>query len=664
MTLHSDASPSRNLVPLTDSTFGSLDVVKNSLGQNTPVHDYEILYEVTESSEFGDIILADDDKMRRSRPLATFSHKDVVENRVAFKIGSEIRKQEVLMIALKVRNTVTRQEQTMKVQITADPVNFFVPQVQMKERIVVTGRETEVTLTSNLLSISSSQVKANHVECRVEAPVGSGGGFFYENHLKTTKFTLSELLKGRLVYVNTNNERYWDNVVLVVKAAENQTRVLLQIMVNPSDDQEPRRVRESQLSPFLLLIGHDWKVLSPRHMFHTDPDSPLGAITYRLRDLSGENIQFRKWNPGFGRFVKDVTRWTQLELIYGRVQVRNQKISFNSTKMLTLRLEVSDGSINGNDVTYSLKVKLKLLDLVPPRVYPGAQLSMQIDDYKPTAITKRMLRYVDEGALSSDEIKYKVTTRAYDKNHLNPLKVGQLCLFEGNSKRVKECNVEKFTQENVNDLQVMYIPPDSERGIVFRFLEFVFSVSDTAGNTLMNQYFCINLQPIINSPPRVYIDYFRLQANTTTYLTSENFGVIDPEDVSPKLLVFTIREFPREVKLYRNGVEMTSSTNKVFTAADISKKMISMYVGNQGSFNDSFQAILSDGVNLIPITTLISITDFSEYTVTSSVVSDEAVISIYVRQGTAHTLTMVSELWRVRFSIFGHPKVKNVTKTK
>ena len=610
------------------------------------VQDFEIVYEIIQKSEYGEIVLAGNSDY----PVTSFSQQDVSENRLAFRQKKEIERVTIFKVKVQATNSVTQNQETFDITFTSSPENIFAPTIELGQPIVV-NEGTDILLSSDYFTARHHKYDSSNLVCHVARNPTTGGGYFTVNKLRRTQFTVSELQSGSVKYTHNGDDEYWDNVVLIVKAGENETRVLLQILINPIDDQFPFSAKNIQLNKYLTLVGSNWKTISPRDIFYQDKDSSIENIMYSLKINSHHNISFRRvLTRSLQKYENDISNWTQIEIIRGNIQCRNLLSSFNTTTV-DVRLDVSDNAIFPNHLRHLLNVKLVHLDEEAPTFSEWALMFVEVDEYRPTIIGKKSLEYIDSGTLTPIEIKFKVTTRPYDRNPDNPLKVGQLCLSQtGSAFDTLNCNVQYFTQKDVNDRKLFYLPPISERGVITRFIEFVFSVTDSAGNTRQNQYFNVNLKPLSNSPPRVYVKHFRLQPNSDYVINHHDFEVIDPEGISAAELVFTVRQFPAKIQILRDGVSMSKRGITTFKAADLTNQRISFQVGDFVNFQDNFEAVLTDGVNLVPIKVPISIDSFNEYSIHSQTFSDFVRISIYVRQSSAVALTLVRILFQFFYS--------------
>ena len=636
MQFDSSPAPFTNLIPITSSLFGNLDL----LSTNTRlVSSFEIVYQVTQSSEYGDLVLADNSE----HTIKSFTQRDLDQNRLAFKQKRNVVRQTVFNIMVRVVNTLTRQEQTVEIKFSSNPENVFAPDVELRNPLTV-DEGTSVLLTSEYLTARHSIYNSQNLVCEIKWGSSMRGGRFEVSGFRRTQFRISELISGNVRYLHNGDDEYWDNVILTVKAGENETRILMRILVNPIDDRTPEAAKDIQLNKYLTLVGSNWKTVSPRDLFSIDADSSIEHLMYAFKVSSQNNVTFRRLDLyHIGKYEADISNWTQIEIIRGQIQCRNLLSSFNTTTEY-VKLDVLDNANFPHTHRHLLAVKMIHLDEEAPTPSNWARMYAEIEDYQPTVISKKELEYVDTGTLTPSEIIYKITTRPYDRNPDNPLKVGKICLSPAGSafENPSDCNTQQFTQEDVNNRQLFYLPPIKERGVVTRFVEFIFSVTDSVGNTRFNQYFNLNLKPIADSPPRVFVKNFRVQPNSYHTLSNNDFVVIDPESPSPSDLTFTIRKFPIYVTVLRDGIRMSSTGISIFTQKDLLDNKISLKVGDAVDVTDSFETILSDGVNLVPLKVHISIDSFNEYTVDSQINENDITVGIYVRQNSAVTLTMVS----------------------
>ena len=525
MNFESRRDPFDLLIPLTSDLFAATEIGSSQfIPKNEAfVQDFEIIYEIIQGSDYGEVVMADNSMYG----IKTFTKEDVELNKIAFKQLQVVSRVTIFNIKLKVLNSVTLEEEIIEVRFTASPENLFAPQVQMEEPVILM-ENSEITLTTSHLAVRHLKKASNRIDCIIQSSILHSKGYFTINGLRRTEFTVSELASGKVSYSHNGDESYSDNVVFVIRAGENETRVLLQILVNPLDDTRPVPAKTFKQNDFLVLTGHNWKTVTPYDVFYTDSDSSILAISFSLRKENDGNILFRKWNPKFSIFEEKAQNWTQRDMVFGKVQCRNVMTAFNTSILQQVKLDVYDNAIFPNRDKHSLDVKLVHLDEHPPVVSQWAAMYVEIKEYKVTIINRQMLQYNDEGSLDPVEIVYKITTKPYDTNPDNPLKVGDVCLASNNQlspRSSMDCSIQQFTQKDINDNELVYKPPITERGVISRYIEFIYTVSDSAGNSLPNQYFSIDLKPIPNSPPRVYVKYLRVQANSTTTIDKDLFEV-------------------------------------------------------------------------------------------------------------------------------------------
>ena len=159
---------------------------------------------------------------------------------------------------------------------------------------------------------------------------------------------------------------------------------------------------------------------------------------------------------------------------------------------------------------------------------------MKVKEYETVPLRRNIFEFVDETSPPKDVV-FDLRTQPADVN--TGEEMGRLL----NADTLEPLTT--FNQKQVNHLKVVYEAPNRDLGLVRRMVQFTFDVSDAMQNTLYDQRFTIDLQPVDNEEPVVTNNGLQGTCFSRTFLSTRTCSRTLSEHFSINFLLLSKLKF-------------------------------------------------------------------------------------------------------------------------
>ncbi|GFT76574.1 extracellular matrix protein 3 [Trichonephila clavipes] len=452
---------------------------------------------------------------------------------------------------------------TMVFPIQIEPSNDEVPEIYMREFIVMEGTDLIIDLPIlNALDLDIPKDKLVFIITK-EPKHGVIASHMPTGTLSVKNFTLDRISRGStIVYQHDDSETTKDNFELTVTDGVHNSSKTLLVMVIPVDDETPRLVINDGLD---IGIG-DSKLITNRELKAEDLDSDDSTITYVIRQV-----------PKFGYIsYLDYSGQPLYNLTHGmnftQSDVDNELIQYTHFGQEGVRdiikFDVTDGYNPFVDRYFWITVEG--IDSVYPDVI---NKGVELPEGGRVILDTNILSTTDLN--SNDEDLLFTITRAPTRGHLESTD------FPG-------VPITSFTQLDLAGSKIYYVHTSDDE---IKMDNFEFEVSD--GFNSVYRTFRISISEVDNKKPVVHTTLLLVKEGGERLITPFELKAED-SDTSKDKLVFKITQAPINGKILRDKSVIVNS----FTMADISENMITYQHDGSETLEDEFSFVITDGKHM------------------------------------------------------------------
>ncbi|XP_018615142.2 FRAS1-related extracellular matrix protein 1a isoform X3 [Scleropages formosus] len=401
-------------------------------------------------------------------------------------------------------------------------------------------------------------------------------------------FTVNDIKAGVVRYHHDDSDTTKDFVVFRITDGSHQTRHKFPITILPKDDSPPflitNTVLELEEGNTALLRG---SVLQASDMDSSD-DYILFNITRSPQD--GEIMKI----PGPGITGYPVTRFLQRDLFHSIIYYRHLG---NEVFEDSFEVVLSDF----HDPPNLSEPQVIVVHITPvhdqlPKEAPGVTRQLIVKETDVVHLTKKQLHFIDLESPDS-ELTYTVTSPPFYISSHGKSDAGRLFLVDSIPKFAKDPSapiLRLFTQQAVNYMKVAYMPPIEDIGIHPQHIQFVLSVTNQQGGTLVGICFNITVLPVDNQAPQVHTSPLAVEEGGDCPLDLDHLRVTDPD--SPKNALWVeLKVEPQHGHLYLDGSAIRPG--QTFTLQDMNGQTVRYHHDGSETDQDDIVFMATDGIN-------------------------------------------------------------------
>lgn len=171
------------------------------------------------------------------------------------------------------------------------------------------------------------------------------------------------------------------------------------------------------------------------------------------------------------------------------------------------------------------------------------------------------------------DVLYTITAQPYFQDSSVTTDAGRLILAnasvrQSDARAAASSFIRSFTQQDLNDGRVMYVPPVDDVGFADRTASMIFAVSDGYGSSTIDQQLEIVVLSVNDQVPEVETKPLRVAQGGNVRLTSDAI-LINDSDTHARDLRFALKTEPRHGQLTIDGV--TVAVDEKYALDDLKK---------------------------------------------------------------------------------------------
>ncbi|XP_078426642.1 FRAS1-related extracellular matrix protein 1a isoform X3 [Cetorhinus maximus] len=401
-------------------------------------------------------------------------------------------------------------------------------------------------------------------------------------------FTVNDIKSGVVRYHHDDSDSTSDFVVFRVFDGRHSTRHKFPINILPKDDSPPFLINN-----VIFELCEDQEILIEKFMLQaSDMDSSDDHILFKIIKSPQAGEIMKRTAPELTGYP--ITRFLQRDLFNAMIYYRHLggEVFEDSFEFI---LSDSHDPPNFSEPQVVI-VQITPVDDQLPKEAPGVVRHLIVKETEIAYLTKNQLHFTD--AESPDrEIIYTITTPPFFTSILGMSDAGKLFLTDSMKKLIKESSVpmlRSFTQHAVNYLKVAYMPPMQDIGPDPLHLQFLFSVSNQHGGTLIGFCFNITILPVDNQAPEILTKQLKVKEGGKGQITVDHVLVTDVDTKEDHIRVM-LQKKPVHGVVEMDGVPMIEGN--MFTLEDLRQFKIRYNHDDSETMHDDVIFSAMDGSN-------------------------------------------------------------------
>nr|XP_023676697.1 FRAS1-related extracellular matrix protein 1 [Paramormyrops kingsleyae] len=402
-------------------------------------------------------------------------------------------------------------------------------------------------------------------------------------------FTVSDIQAGVVRYHHDDSDTTKDFVVFRITDGHHQTRHKFPINILPKDDSPPFLITNMVLE----LAEGQIALLQGSVLQASDMDSSDDYILFNVTRPPQAGVLMKI--PGPRETGYPVSHFLQRDLFHSVIYYRH------------LGNEIFDDSFevvlsDFHDPPNLSEHQVIVVHITPvhdqlPKEVPGVTRHIVVKEMEVVHITKKQLHFVDPESPDS-ELTYTITTPPFFSSIHGRGDAGRLFLVDSIPKFTKDPSapvLRLFTQHAVNYMKVAYMPPLQEIGIHPQPIQFVLSVTNQQGSTLIGICFNVTVLPVDNQPPQVHMNPLTVEEGGECPMDSDHLWLTDP-DTAEEALRVELRAGPQHGRLHLDGFPV--DPGQAFALSDLTSLKVRYHHDGSETVQDSIYLTASDGINV------------------------------------------------------------------
>ncbi|XP_013072951.2 FRAS1-related extracellular matrix protein 1-like isoform X1 [Biomphalaria glabrata] len=520
-----------------------------------------------------------------AKPIHSFLQDDLDNNRIAYRPPSvSYPDQRIYDAELVVFDSHFAQSMPISVRMAVRPADTTAPRVSLNTGVtLLEGQSREIT-TEQFQVVDKDNL--NRVRMYVKGGLNHGTITVRGKH--SVIFSMKDVEAGHVVYKHDDSDSTRDRIELRISDGSNTVLSSFPIIIIPRDDTPPYLVNNLGLQ---VNEGGMRKISEDMLLAH-DSDSLDNNIVYTIVTSPTAGDIIRKLRPS--DTGTKIFGFRQRDVVKGQIYYRhNGEEVFKDSFTFTVQ-DHQDPPNESESMEFSIIISP--MNENPPQIDATAKRIMYVEETSIGYIKSTELRYTDVESPPKD-LTYTITTPPYFVYNRGERDAGRLVATHNLTKVDKTVDAPqaiKFTQADIDQQKIAYIPPTNDIGPESRLVRLAYTVEDGSGNKLYGQTFDIEVNPVNNHVPEFVTNKLIVEERGILSITTSQLSAVDV-DTPVTSLKFILDAPPKYGTLQNDGRML--KTGSSFLYEDLQKKRIRYLHDGSDVVLDTFTLALTDGMN-------------------------------------------------------------------
>ncbi|GAB1607075.1 FRAS1-related extracellular matrix protein 1-like, partial, partial [Argonauta hians] len=522
-----------------------------------------------------------------TQPITSFIQDDLDSLRIGYQPpNASYTERKVYVVEFTVFDSHYSASMPIMLHIAVRPSVTTAPRISNNKGLVLLEGESRTIGLDNLRIVDQDNLR----DVKVYVKGGLNYGQLLVNGTLSMYFTPRDIAQGNVVYKHDDSDSTRDNIELRITDLNDMVRAGFPITIIPKDDTPPYVVKNAGLQ----LNEGGIERIGRNNLLAHDSDTLDSRITYLIVKTPRAGDLLLKLNPSDkGRPVK---RFTQLNIIQGQIYYRHiHSGRFRDSFEFVLKDQEDEPNISQRE---SVHIRIDSIGDNPPLLSPTATQFMQVQETNIGYISKSQLNYIDKDSKDS-QLVYTITTQPHFVYNSKRADAGRVITTHNITMLRKDVEIKStksFTQEDISQLKVAYIPPENDIGTEPCLVRFIYSIQDFTGNTIPDQQFDIEVQPVDNQPPEFITNKLLVEEGGTIAIGVNQISALDFDTVDTDIM-FVCRQLPQHGMLQKDGVNLKKEDT--FRLRHLEDKDIRYIQDGSEVTMDIFSLTLTDGIHQV-----------------------------------------------------------------
>lgn len=497
-----------------------------------------------------------------TQPITSFIQDDLDSLRIGYQPpNASYSERRVYEVEFTVYDSHFSASMPIMLHIAVRPSATTAPRIANNKGLVLLEGESRQILPYNLQIVDQDNLR----DVKVYIKGGLSYGQLLVNGSLSMYFMIKDIADGNVVYKHDDSDSIRDNIEMRITDQKDTVRAGFPITIIPKDDTPPYIVNNLGLE----LNEGGIERISRNNLLAHDSDTLDSRITYLIVKTPRAGDLMLKLNPSDqGRSIK---RFTQLNILQGQIYYRHMHSGrFRDSFEFVLKDQEDQPNISQRE---SFQIMINSINDNPPILSPTASQFMQVQETNIGYISKSQLNYIDKDS-KDRQLVYTITTPPHFVYNSKRADAGRVITTHNITmlrKDVTTTSTKSFTQEDISQLKVAYIPPENDIGTEPCLVRFTYMIEDYSGNRISGQQFDIEVQPVDNQPPEFITNKLLVEEGGTIAIGVNQISAMDFDTAATDIL-FVCKQLPQHGILQKNGINLKKEDS--FRLEDLEEKDI------------------------------------------------------------------------------------------
>ncbi|XP_048451321.1 FRAS1-related extracellular matrix protein 1a isoform X2 [Rhincodon typus] len=520
-----------------------------------------------------------------TKPITSFTWTELNEMLIAFQPpNSSHTERRNYEVEFEVHDAYFRKSAPIMVHISIRTADTNAPRVSWNMGLVLLEGQSRAITWEQFQVVDNDAISA----VRLITVDGLLHGRLTVRGGKGFMFTVDDIKSGVVHYHHDDSDSTNDFIAFRIFDGNHSTRHKFPIHILPKDDSPPFLINN-----VILELYEDQEIQIEKVMLQaSDMDSSDNYIIFKIIKPPQAGQILKRTAPEPSGYP--ITRFLQSDLFDAQIYYRHlgDEVFQDSFDFI---LSDSHEPPNLSD-PQTVIIHITPVDDQLPKEAPWAVRHLVVKETEIAYLTKNQLHFTD-AEIPDGEIIYTITTGPFFTSVLGLLDAGKLFLTDSMKKLTKESSIpmlRSFTQHAVNYLKVAYMPPIQDIGPDPQHLQFLFSVSNQHGGTLIGLCFNITVLPVDNQAPEILTKQLNVEEGGVVQITVDHVLVMDFDTKDDQIKIM-VQKQPVHGVVKVDGDPMIEGD--IFNLKDLRQLKISYNHDDSETLHDEVTFSATDGSN-------------------------------------------------------------------